>query len=102
MIKSIKSLSIAEAGEIVSKLPETEKTKAFVTYVKKFVKINGEEARKLRQELTALNIAKLNDRITTKIVDMLPEDVEDLRKICLDVQLDENEIAKILGIVKKY
>ncbi len=102
MIKSIKPLTMAEVKEIASKLEENDKTKAISAHIKKFVKIDLDNAKKLREEIAALNNAKLKEQDISKIVDIMPKDAEDLRKVMVDTDLNQNEITQILAIVKKY
>ena len=37
-----------------------------------------------------------------KIIDFLPKDADDVRKVLASASIEENEIAKILEIVKGY
>jgi DNA-directed RNA polymerase subunit F len=101
MIKKSEPLSLAEVKELLKKLPESEQSKAVATYIKKFVKITASEAEKLTKEIEEL-MPNLNKEHIIKIADILPRDADDLRKILADVTLDENEITKLLEIVKKY
>lgn len=102
MIKDSEPLSSGEVKEILKKLPATEKSKNLVAYIKKFAKTSPADIQKLKKELQGLNLLKLKSEHITKIIDMLPDDAEDIRKIFADVSLDENEITSILEIVKKY
>jgi DNA-directed RNA polymerase subunit F len=99
MIIDMKPLSMAEAREIIE---NTEDEKEIVPFIKKFSKIDPKEAKKLRQELSEIGLMKLKDEYAAKIVDLLPEDAVDLNKIFVDVSLEEEEINKILEVVKKY
>ena len=94
-INEMKALSMAEASTYV----EDENISAFI---KRFIKVKPAEAGKLRVELEALGNIKMKDENIAKIIDIMPEDSQDLNKIFSDVNLDENETAKILEIVKKY
>ena len=102
MIKDSKSLSLAELKGIISELPESEAHKNLLAFIKRFTKLTHLDAKKLREELQNSEIVKLNDIYITKIIDLLPKDAEDMRKILVDVSLSENETNKILEIVKKY
>lgn len=98
-------LSISEIEEFIKEKKEGESKKIEVMreYIKKFAKLKPEEAKKLRNELKALNIAKLGEEQIVKIIDILPEDAEDLRKIFFaSSTLNQDEIQKILEVVKKY
>lgn len=101
MIKKSDELSLAETKDLVKKLPESEKTKEVGSYIKRFVKLEPKEAQKLKKELQEL-LPNLSLHYIIKIMDILPHDPEDARKIFIDAGIDENEITKILEIVKKY
>jgi DNA-directed RNA polymerase subunit F len=112
MIIEKKPLTLAEVKEIVSKKSKEskEETKqnarleSVNILLKKFVKLTPDQAKKLREELASLNIIKLKEKDIVKIINFLPEDAEDLRKIFFGqgINLDENEINSILEKVKKY
>lgn len=111
MIKSENVLTLAEVRDILEKKKEQEKdeerkeaTEPILAYVKRFSKLSVEKIRELKKELKKLDIIKLKERHITKIADLLPGDAEDLRKIFIseEVSLDQDEIEKILSVVKKY
>ncbi|MEM1535727.1 MAG: hypothetical protein QXQ82_00875 [Candidatus Pacearchaeota archaeon] len=104
MIKQARALSLAEVQELLSKLKDDrEKIKKLEAFIKKFNKISAAKAQELRKELEALNIFGLRQEEIVKIIDLLPEDAEDLRKITSpEISLKQDEIQKILEIVQKY
>lgn len=102
MIIEMKPLSMAEAKEIVETSENEDDGKDIKAFLKKFTKLKPEEAKSLRSEIEALEIAKLKDENIAKIIDIVPEDAVDLNKILVEVSLDEDETNKILGVVKKY
>lgn len=114
MIKSETVLTLAEAREILEKKKEKETKEQkeekeavleqTLLYAKRFSKSDMEKVRKLKEELKKLDIIKIKERHIAKIADILPEDAEDLRKIFIgeEVSIDQNEIEKILSVVKKY
>ncbi len=99
-------ISLAEVAELLGnpKEEEPKKIQQLRNYLHKFVKLNAEEARKLKQELVGLGMIKLKEQHIVKIIDILPQDAEDVRKIFVgsDVSLSQEEIEKILGVVAKY
>ncbi|MEM1577686.1 MAG: DNA-directed RNA polymerase subunit F [Candidatus Pacearchaeota archaeon] len=97
-------LSIPELEEFIKDVKEeNKKIESIKEYIKKFAKLNFEDAKKLRQELKELNIPKLGEEQIVKIIDILPEDSDDLRKIFFGTStLNQDEIQKILEVVKKY
>lgn len=92
-------LTISEAKSFVK---ESEEKKPIHDYFKAFAGLSLDKAKKLEGEIRALNNPKLKEEDIIKIVDFLPQDSEDVNKICLEVALSEEEINKILELVKKY
>ena len=99
MIIEMKPLSMAESKEIIG---DREGKEEFVGFIKKFSKMNEKEALELKKELNSLEILKMKEENIVKIADLMPEDAADLNKIFIETSLDENEINKVLEVVKKY
>ena len=97
MIKSTKAISMAESQEFISE--EQPETRAFIRH---FTELGFEEAKEIREKFLALDMIKLNEKHISKIIDILPEDKDELSKILSDVSLDENETNSILDIIKQY
>lgn len=95
MIKEMKALSMAE----VSGYLDEQEVKAFI---KKFNKLKPNEAEKLREDIEKLNNIKIKPEHIAKIIDVMPEDSQDVSKIFSEMGLDESEVQQILEIVKKY
>ena len=89
-------LSMAESLEYI------KDNKEVIEFIEKFTKLNAKETKEMRKEIEALNMIKIKSEHISKIIDLLPEDKEDLNKIFTDISLDEDETNKILDIVKKY
>jgi len=98
MIIDSKPLSMAEAKEIA----EAAENEEITNFINKFVKLKEKEAKEMRKEIEDLGMLKIKDENIVKIIDLLPEDSQDVNKIFIDVSLEEDEINKILDIVKKY
>jgi len=96
-------MSLPEVKEILAK-QESEKAKSTLQFIKKFTKLTPAKAKELRKELEKLDIFGLKEEEIVKIIDILPEDAEDLRKIFVgsDLSLKQDDIEKILEVVKKY
>jgi len=105
-IISKRPLCLAEIKEILGKKEKEENKRIEMTreYLNNFLKIKPEDAIKLKQEIKDLNIAKIDEEHLVKIVDILPIDADDIRKIFFgtSVTLTQDEIQKILEVVKKY
>ena len=101
MIKEKKSITLAEARELL-KQSDNEKAKALADFIKKFVKMSAADAEKLMKSLEALDLAKLRQEDIVKLIDFMPEDSEDIRKVFSgsDINLDQDEISKVLEALK--
>ena len=102
MIKERKALSMGEVKNIIGDLEESEKIGLIKALTKKFSKIDGGKAEKLREELEGLGLLKMKQMDIVKIIDLLPENASELNKIFTEVTLDGDETNKILETVKKY
>ena len=71
-------------------------------YLKAFCKLSKEKADSLAEEIKALNNPKIKDDLVIKVVDLLPQDAEDVSKIFLENSLSEEETQALLTAVKKY
>ena len=99
MIKESAPITLAEVADLAGDGEKEEKIKSFV---KHFVKMPAEKARKMKEELKSLDLIKLKEAHIVKIIDFMPEDGTDLMKIVSGVSLDQEEVNKILEVVKKY
>jgi len=100
MIKNTTPLSMSEAVEYVKK--DKEENAELMGFINKFVKIDAKKAKELRKKLEELGLMKLKEEHIVKIIDLMPEDGEDLNKIFIGVGLDENETKQILETVKEF
>ena len=101
MIKERVPMTMYETRELVEKLKETEKTKELASFIKKFEKSDAKAAKKLKEELEALELIKLKTADIIKIVDIMPENAIELNKIVSEAGLDSDETNKVLETVKK-
>ena len=71
-------------------------------FIKKFTKTSAKDGKEMRKKIEALELIKLNERDISKIIDIIPEDAEELNKIFVGIGLDEEETKKILDLVKEF
>jgi len=91
---------MVEALEYVKKDSESEaEVKKFM---RKFIKMKPKKAEEMQKKLKDLNMMKMKQEHITKIIDLLPEDSEDLNKIFNDVSLNEDETKKILETIGEF
>jgi len=100
MIRNSEPLSMAETMEYIKNDGENESE--VIGFIKKFNKLKVKDAKELKQEIQNLNLIKIKSENIVKIVDILPENAEELNKIFVDVSLDEDETKKILDTIKKF
>ncbi len=99
MIKNQTALTLLEVADLAG---DTEKERKMKDFIKLFVKGDVKKAKEMKEELAGLNILKLKEEGIVKIVDFKPTDAADLTKIVPDVSFDQDEVNKILEVVKKY
>ncbi|MBU4070067.1 MAG: hypothetical protein KJ646_03730 [Nanoarchaeota archaeon] len=100
MIKNETSLSMAEIKEYVEK--NQERNADIIAFIKKFTKMKSENAKKIREEIQKLDLMKIKDEHIVKIIDLFPENKEDLNKIFTDISLNEDETTKVLETIKQF
>jgi DNA-directed RNA polymerase subunit F len=89
-------------SEVSASVGDSDKAKAIKIFIKDFNKMKVEKAREMRDELKGLDLIKLKDEHIVKIVDFMPSDALDLNKVLIEVSLDQEEVNKILDVVRKY
>ena len=99
MILQKTPLTLAQAKSLVANL---EEKLVLQEYFKKFNKITVEKATELMSEIRALNNPKIKEEHLIKFADILPQDAEDVNKICSEVSLSEEESRSLLTIIKNY
>jgi DNA-directed RNA polymerase subunit F len=105
-IIEIKATTMAEAKEIVlAKEKEKElgyEQKLAAEHLKKFTKLKAEDAEKFVKELSAS--LRMAPETMATIANILPQTIDEVRLIFAreKFSLKEEEISKILEIVKKY
>jgi len=100
MILDRKALNLAEVKEILDNIEDSVKKQEMEQHIKKFLKLNAEKSKKMKEELESLGILKIKNEHLVKIINIVPEDASDLNKIFIDVSLTEDETNKILNVVK--
>jgi len=89
-------------AEVAALAGDSERGKAIKDFIKKFNKMSAEKAKEMKQELKDLDLIRLKDSSIVKIIDFMPQDAADLNKILSEVTFDQEEVTKILNVVKKY
>jgi len=92
--------NLNEVEEIIKDSPDSEKKEQMELFLKKYLKTKPEQAKKIKEGLEKLDLLKMKREHLVKIIDILPADASDLNKIFIDVSLSEDEINKILEVIK--
>ena len=92
-------LTLAEVSDLAG---DTDRENEVKIFIKKFTKMPVSKAREMKEELKKLDLHKLKNEHIVKVVDFMPTDAADLNKVMVDVSLDQEEVNKILDVVKKY
>jgi len=107
-VKDEKMILWAEAKKILeTKEKDSNKELGYeqnnaLDHLRKFSKLNEKKAKDMLEELG--KIERLKDRQKMGIVNMLPQDMDDLKVLFANevVSLSEEDRKKILNIVKKF
>jgi len=89
---------MAEATEYVDKTSGAE----VLAFIKKFTGISAKDGKEMREKITSLGSIKIDERSVGKIIDLMPENKEELNKILVGISLEDDEIKSILDIVKEF
>jgi DNA-directed RNA polymerase subunit F len=101
-----KPVSMAEAKDILSSREKRKELsyeqKLALEHLNKFTKLNAENAKKLLEELSG--VLRMSQETVVQILNFLPKNPDELRMIFSreKFSLKEDEINKILEIIKKY
>ncbi len=105
-ILEAKPVTMAEAKELVlGREKEKElgyEQKLALEHLKKFTKLKPQEAKKFLEEVSS--VLRMTTETLVQIANLMPQNADELRLIFAreKFSLKEDEIQKILEIVKKY
>lgn len=99
---TIKEETPITMAEVVALAGDSEKGMAIKKFIQNFNKMPVEKAKKMKEELRALDLIKLKEGHIVKIIDFMPVDASELNKVVIDVSLDQDEVNKILDVISKY
>lgn len=99
------AVTVSEVKKMLTgKKEKSVEEKAALSHAKSFSKLTPKQTGDMIKELKTLDMRKLKDEILYKIVDLMPEDIDDL-KIILSmskIAFKDEEINSIMDIVKKF
>lgn len=97
MILNKKPLSLAD---VKFYLKDVDGNEELVKYIKKFGKTQKDKSDKIKEKIVALNNPKIREAGVVKVIDFLPEDQEDVNKVFIDANLNEEEASALIEVVK--
>jgi len=100
MIKNQKPVSMVKVLKYLKK--DKESGAELAGFIKKFTKMDAKKTQELKEKLLDLDLMKMKEDHIIKIIDLMPESSEDLNKIFVSVNLDEDEKRKILETIKGF
>ncbi|MEK6974003.1 MAG: hypothetical protein AABW41_02090 [Nanoarchaeota archaeon] len=102
-------LALAEMRQKLEEIKKRDKelnfrAKKTEEFLNSITKLKYQKAEELKKELHDLKIDRLRLAITSKLIDILPKDMDSLRAIFSNesLSLKEEDYTKILDVVKKY
>lgn len=99
------------ANEVLAKLEEISKKQELNARAAKtkehlniFIELKIEQVKELQKKLESLDIPRLKDRHIVKIINMMPNDIDQLRILFLGetISLKQEDLTKIIEVVKQY
>ena len=99
MILNKKPLAISEVKEYVK---DSEGKEVLINYLKKFGKVSKSDIKKIEEKIQSIDNLKIKDKDIVKIIDFLPKDKEDVNKLFVENNLNDEEAKALLEIVKDY
>ncbi|MBS3157033.1 hypothetical protein J4442_02555 [Candidatus Woesearchaeota archaeon] len=108
-IISERPITMVELSEDLDSLENKEKELSFranktKSYLKQFVKIKIKDAEELKKKIEGLDIPRIKERQIVKIIDMLPESLDELKMLMVGetTTITDENMKKILDVVKDY
>ena len=87
-------------AEVVDLVGDSEKSESIKSFIKNFEVIPLERAMKIKEGLEALDLIRLKDYHIVKIIDFMPGDATVLNKVVNDASFEQEEVDKILDVIK--
>jgi len=98
MIKNRVPISMPEAIEYITKDHGAET----LAFIKKFTSLKEKDGKEVREKIEQLNNVKLDEKSISKIIELLPENNEELSKIAQGSLLSDDESKQVFDIVKEF
>ena len=71
-------------------------------YLTEFTPLDEKQAQELKKKILEANIPRLKEKHIDKIIDIMPENVDDIKSILIgeNITIKPEDLTKILGIIK--
>ncbi|MCK4670704.1 MAG: hypothetical protein KAT43_05885 [Nanoarchaeota archaeon] len=104
-----KPMTMAELKEEIAKAKKKADEQGFRAqkteeYLNIFVKISAKKALEIKEEIEKLKVPRLSENHIIKIIDIMPETVEELKVVMqgYPITVTKENMAKIAEVVKKH
>lgn len=104
-----KPISMIDLKKELADIKERDKELGFRSnkteeYINHFINIDTKKAEELKKKLDSLDITRLKEEITIKIMDLMPETVDDLKTILqgYTTNIAQKDIESIVAVVKEF
>lgn len=73
-------------------------------YLSQFLEVSTKKGKELKEKLVSMDISRLKEEHITKIVDVMPQTVEELKVLLQGYVLtvSQDNMKKIIGVVKEF
>jgi len=103
-----KPVSLSELKEKLEEIKERDKELDFRgnkvrDYLNKLVKMDTKASNELKSKIISLEIPRIKERQIVKIIDVLPEDLDDLKALMVGetTTITDENLQKIIEVVKE-
>ncbi|MFW6026226.1 MAG: hypothetical protein ACOCRX_07775 [Candidatus Woesearchaeota archaeon] len=107
-IKSKEPKTLSEVKKILNEVEEERelnfRSSKTMDYVNRFVNLSLDEVNKLKEEIKGLEILRLKDEHIAKIIDFMPESVDEFKLIFQGsyVTFSEDDIESIVKVIDEF
>jgi DNA-directed RNA polymerase subunit F len=108
-ILSEETISMSQVKEELKEIKKRDKELNFnanktFEYLNEFALLKNEDSEKITKEISKLEVPRLKDMHIYKIVDLMPDSVEELRVILqgYTITISKENMQSIVEVLKKY
>tara|TARA_Y100000310_G_scaffold302635_1_gene340162 strand:+ start:18376 stop:18717 length:342 start_codon:yes stop_codon:yes gene_type:complete len=101
-------LTMVEMGKKLEEINKRDKELNFRAtkvkeYIDQFITLENKKLEEIKKKIQELNIPRLKDRHISKILDIMPKDMDSLKVIFIgdNITIKQEDLDKILEVIKK-